>query len=1030
MLEQARADGGSGDKILQEEAWVQLGRQQQAASREQEQLEGMLDEQAKWDDSGRARQIRDIAQKLSVDQRAMDELLKTPAPKGTPNAKEGVWGPSPDALAQRSEQRRKTLEEAFKSLWSVRQAGLAQASKSREDLAKAAGVTADELATLRWRVESGVNEERTLQRLQSQANVEPAKIEAQRDKSRTAVAEAQQRWGSSVELLQDSAAVEDARTQADYPFIADAADTAAAIEGLHTTAVDPETTKQAGEAISKIEKAYRILEIGHGIIEERNHLRDMTWRERWELNTQDRRSEPLRSWPDWETSLRASANLMPRSGFDRPTEQKLKEIADSPTLPSIRRQAERRRNDPTSGASAAREMDALTQSMSEVVELLGPQMEQARKVIAAYAPSLAKQLRAAAQRADEVRDSTRSLLDGAKEHSGSEVQAQAGALRKDQLGMNERLDGVRDALRRDANRQELGDQQARQRARDDDDALALLRQPSPPIEESLGEAAAATESAAQQQALSQALEQQGKLSAALELLAQHYENLGAGQAEPTRTALRAVEHDNQVASGLESQYEQADRLAQLAQVSPEQLGPMLENELTRNDQMRQELGRIEDATLHQAVRSLKQMVDQEQDIGNRLKGIAEQQSKNGQALQEHDQRMSQLQERARELARQAQRLANTDIPTVAQQARQVTDAAGPSFSEAQQAAQKASEQMPREFRAAPSAGADQVEQFASTMKAAGGNLNDAAKKTESSARKESSQQAKAAVQQTRDVNKQVDESVKQAKQLAADLREAAKSKSAQLQHTDQQQGQVNDMAGPVTEGFQHAAELAQRLGLPENGALTDTAEAMKSISEKELPRAREALEQSVAAQPAREPVEQAHSALAEQWNNVQKMLPESPAGEPSPPLGEQEQTARWMARALDQWQVAELAQASPPSSAQEAGQARQTMQQPLRNQQATMAQNRAPNNAAPRNENLGPRTMASRMSANRTNPNMPPPTGVPLPEQGRRRSGPWGQLRQLNATDMVESRGEGVAEEYRDMVHAYFDAVSRRAKDK
>ncbi len=61
---------------------------------------------------------------------------------------------------------------------------------------------------------------------------------------------------------------------------------------------------------------------------------------------------------------------------------------------------------------------------------------------------------------------------------------------------------------------------------------------------------------------------------------------------------------------------------------------------------------------------------------------------------------------------------------------------------------------------------------------------------------------------------------------------------------------------------------------------------------------------------------------------------------------------------------------------------------------------------------------------------MPPPTGQPLPEQVRRHGGPWGQLRQLEATDMVESRGEAVAEEYRDMVHAYFDAVSRQAKDK
>ncbi len=1023
MLEQARADSRAEDETLRDGVWIRLGRQQQGASREQEQIQGMIDELTKWDDPGRTRQIRDVAQRLSADQRAMDDLLKAPSP-------------GPDALAQRSEQRRQALDATLKALWSVRQVGSSQASKSRDDLAKAAGVTADELATLRWRFDSGVNEQKTLQRLQGQANVEPGKLETQRDKSRTAVAEAEQRWGSCIELLQDRAGLEDAHTQADYPFIVDAADTAAALAGLHTTAFDPDTTKQTGEAISKIEKAYRVLDVGHGIIEKRNHLRDMMWRERWEWNAQDRRREPLRSWLDWEIALRACANLMPRSGFDKPTEQKLKEIMDSATLQSIRGQAEKRRNDGTAGTSVAREMEALTQSMTELVELLGPQMEQARKVIAAYAPSLAQQLRAAAQAANEIKKDTQSVIDGAKERSGSEVQTQAGDLRQDQLGMNERLDGVRAALQRDANQQELGDEQARQRARDDDDALALLRPPTPPIEESLGEAAATTESAAQQQALSRALEQQGKLSAALELLAQHYENLEAGQPEPTRTALRAAEQDSQVTRDLERQYQQAQSLAQLSEMPREQLGPTLENELMRNDRMRQELGRIEDTTLRQAARSLKQMVDQEQDIGNRLKGIAEQQSRNGQPLQEHNQRMSQLQERARALARQAQRLANTDIPAMAEQARQVGDAAQPSFSDARQAAQKASEQMPKEFRAAPGTLAQQVEQFAATMNTAGNDLNAAAQKTESSARKEAGPQAEVAAQRTRDVSRQVDESATQARQLAADLRATAQSNSAQLQHVDQQQGQVNEMAGPVTEGFRQAADLAQRLGLPETGALRDTAKAMESISEKELPRARETLEQSPAAQPAQEPVEQARGALAGQWDKVQKMLPPPPVGEPAATasLSEQEQAARWMARALDQLEAAELAQGSRSPAGQqatpEAGQVRQTLQQPLRSQQAAMAQSRAQSNSASRNQRSGPRTMASRMSSNRTNPNMPPPTGQPLPEQVRLRGVQWGQLRELEATDMVESRGEAVAEEYRDMVHAYFDAISRQAKDK
>jgi hypothetical protein len=431
------------------------------------------------------------------------------------------------------------------------------------------------------------------------------------------------------------------------------------------------------------------------------------------------------------------------------------------------------------------------------------------------------------------------------------------------------------------------------------------------------------------------------------------------------------------------------------------------------------------------------MVSREQNIGERLAKVAEQQSKNDQAIRQHEERMNRLEERARELAGRAEQLAETDIPKAAEQAREVSDAAEEDFSNAREAAQDASEQMPTEFNASPSALAEEVEEFASMMEAARNDLNTAGRKTESSANNETRQQARAAAQQARDANRQADRSARDARQLARELRDAARRSSAQIQHSDQQQDQVNEMAGPVTEDFQRAASHAERLDMPEAGALAQTAEAMESISENELPTALDALEQSPAAQPAQGPVEQARSALAEQLGEMQEMLPESSAAQSaSTAPSMQEQVDQWMARALDQLEAAELAQAAQPTEAQQAAQAsaqaqaQQAMQQPLMSQQAAMAQSRTADNAAPQSESLTQRAMASLMSGSRVSDDMPPPTGQPLPEQLRLRNGRWGQLRKLEAVDMMESRGEAIAEEYREMIHTYFEVISRRAKEK
>ena len=53
-----------------------------------------------------------------------------------------------------------------------------------------------------------------------------------------------------------------------------------------------------------------------------------------------------------------------------------------------------------------------------------------------------------------------------------------------------------------------------------------------------------------------------------------------------------------------------------------------------------------------------------------------------------------------------------------------------------------------------------------------------------------------------------------------------------------------------------------------------------------------------------------------------------------------------------------------------------------------------------------------------------------LPDSVSLREGKWGQLRSLNAADLTDSKQESIAEDYRQMVSAYFQVIAEKAKEK
>ena len=163
----------------------------------------------------------------------------------------------------------------------------------------------------------------------------------------------------------------------------------------------------------------------------------------------------------------------------------------------------------------------------------------------------------------------------------------------------------------------------RERARDADDALAMLKEPPVRAEEDLERAAQNDQAADRQKALEQAAAQQVKLAAALNKLAEHYDNVEKGKnPDETRTALRATEQPNGVKEQLDQEFAKAEELAKMAAASPPDLLAQLEKALPQNPQMRAELSSISRNTLKSAEQQLQHASGQENAVAQQVDKVA------------------------------------------------------------------------------------------------------------------------------------------------------------------------------------------------------------------------------------------------------------------------------------------------------------------------------------------------------------------------------------------------------------------------
>ncbi|MEQ1859819.1 MAG: DUF4175 family protein [Chthoniobacteraceae bacterium] len=869
------------------------------------------------------------------------------------------------------------------------------------------------------------------------------------------------RWDANRDGFKVHGDLEEIRPTSDAEFVSDVRATTAALEGLRVLAA-ANGLPATRERIAALDRAFRLLEGSHDLQELFDGLIVIAAEERWKIATPRARTAAPRDWGWMEDRMQQAPGDLSRLDLrEQPVrdaivaaQRILSDAQKAPAFRDIEREMKERRKPTHVPASTRAEAETLAAEVKRALDLLRPHVEAAREQLKQIAPKLSEYAKALNKQTEQLKQETKQQEAQAKEKPAEEAKADAEKALAKQEQLNEKLEALKDQLRADANKQDVLQADQRERARDADDALAMLKDPPPAASDALKDAAQAQTKDAQAEALAQAAGQQEKLEKALDQIAKHYDALEKGEdTKDTRTAMREMENELGIKQQLDEQFAKAERMAQLARSSPEEMLKQLEKALPINPLMQQELSGIAQSTLSEAHRKLEAASKAEDRVAQAVSQLAQQ-------------------ERA---AAQAQTAPQPPKDPLAQNQppAQQPPAPQPAPAQPEPPAQPSATQQNPQLAAA----AKQQEAIRDTAAEAGADVQRAGR------------------HEQRLENEKPGEKLQQ---LGAEIAKTAAEKVPAAQEALTKAQQAQEAQQPVATANQELAAQAAQLARAMRGEdapppVPDLPPATQMNAAQHLAAQKMAQSQQPASPPqGQQPSPQGkETAQAQPSSPQQGQPPSSPAtpqgqqpaepaqpGMPSQPQpGEadfspsmlitatpQEQT--WMARTLD---ALDAALNAPPTSPSEEGQQQQqqagqqgaqqqqqqkdqqgqqqqgqqqaqqgkesqsmqqaqnAMQQAQQAAQQAMRQARS-QNVQPTPQNMTPKTDQQSKSEQGALAQMDGKAHGALPDAAALKAGEWGKLPKQMAEQLTRGQGEAVAPEYREQVSVYYRALAEKAK--
>ena len=655
-------------------------------------------------------------------------------------------------------------------------------------------------------------------------------------------------------------------------------------------------------------------------------------------------------------------------------------------------------------------MERFVGELLDIEAAIEPTLEAARAVLREEMSALGEVLREAAETADEA---AQSLVDRA--------------------AVDDDVERALNALRADGMNQDLLSEPGRERARDVDDAVAMI--------ESAAKAARESERPDDDRALAQMLRE----------VAEHFDALERkSDASESRRALRAAEEALGLRDQLDEEYGRMERLAEMAGLEDEALQKALEGELSRDEAMQRELEKLSGETMQEAQSTLERAAEAERQIQDDLQREAERLARQA---ERNDDALS------RDVRRAARRASQADLDDAAEALEQ---AAEQSDNELAESLEKSAETLDQAAKEAQQRAAEKAEEQRELQRDAADAIDDGRGLDEGIQQYQKSEQAGKEAQAAAEQAKAAKQLAEQSRELAQQARDGAGSEQ-QMQNEDveartraaAEQEPIAEAAKQAAENLERAARHEERLGnQARQDAAAKAAESAQANAEQDVPQAADRAANSDNASEAAEAMDSAAQALDESASAAAKasQTPGEQAAESAPPSRASEE----LARALDEvdqrlsqnqqsqpGQPGQQGQADGQQSGQQSGQP--SDEQPGQQSGQSSAQQAAQNAAAAQAASM----QRARMSGRGSGQDQPPsPGGMPgegqqpgraqqtpdvpagLESLGERPQGEsnWGDLPPKVVDELMRGQREVTAAEYRDLVEQYYRAVAERSR--
>ena len=435
------------------------------------------------------------------------------------------------------------------------------------------------------------------------------------------------RWTRGIALLNAHCDAEEFRDEGDPVFVADLRAAASSLETLGR--VESDGVEKIQE-LGFLSQHFVFLEAAHHLFEARSELDALAAEEHWQERAQEKPVARLLRWQwararllEWPLE---QAPLFKRGSEAGSVEQAFQIVRAIPQSEVFRGVSEAWDTGAASKAwGGGRGLVALSAEVSRALELLRKPLADVRRELAGRTPALSEFLADLARKAEALNKESAELHASPASRSRDALNTDAGLALARQVGLGTQVAQVRALLRVEANQQDLSIPEGRERARDADDALALLQEPPVRAEAALREASEAKDVDGLRRAVQVAALQQGELARRLEQLARHYALRDADDAlrdadkmARSRESLRETEKSAGTRDALNSRYARAEQLAQLHGKPPEVLLAHLEKALGENPAMQRELSRIAEGLLNGATQKLAEARDREGAVAESL----------------------------------------------------------------------------------------------------------------------------------------------------------------------------------------------------------------------------------------------------------------------------------------------------------------------------------------------------------------------------------------------------------------------------